>query len=268
MLRPLLTVTVISRTLDTRWEMPTQERSGGIVRIERPSLVDHFEAEGIFFGSVLDGEPDDCDSTGSVHAMGAARNRRDAMSSKMLVAIAVLAFSAAGVSQVNPAGERNVVGLDVGGGMDYWWGDWGGAVKRFGPAAWATADVWHGIGIGVEGHSMILGGGGDDNADYKYFGADGGIVYTYHRWRTIRSYAKGEAGFASLSFPPFGVPYRHQDQGTWLVGGGLEYRTGRHFWTRLDYSYTGFPNFFSPVSGKFHTLDPSGFSIGGTYHFR
>lgn len=188
------------------------------------------------------------------------------MNSKLLVALAVLMFSLSGVAQVAPAAEKNRIELSAGGGLDYWWGDWGGSVHRFGPSAWATADVWHGIGATIEGHSMIFGGGGP-SPEYKYFVGEGGLVYTYHHWRKIRPYAKGEFGYASLSFPSTGLPYVHQDERTWSVGAGAEYRTWRRLWTRVDYEYDFFPNFYSPITGQFHTLNPSGLSFGETFHF-
>src|ERR1700733_1431560 len=74
---------------------------------------------------------------------------RCAMSSKLLVAAAALIFSVSCLAQVGPAGEKTPLNLSVGGGMDYWWGDWGGAVKRFGPSAWVTADISHGVGVNL-----------------------------------------------------------------------------------------------------------------------
>ena len=189
------------------------------------------------------------------------------MSSKLLVAAAALIFSVSCLAQVGPAGEKTPLNLSVGGGMDYWWGDWGGAVKRFGPSAWVTADISHGVGVNLEGHSMIV-GGRIPNPSYKYFVGEGGVIYTYHRWRTIRPFVKGEIGYASLSFPRTGLSYSHQDERTWSVGGGGEYRTYKRLWTRVDYTYDFFPNFYSLISGEFHTLNPNGITFGETYHFR
>jgi hypothetical protein len=190
------------------------------------------------------------------------------MRSKLLVAVAALVFAMPGSAQVIPAAEKSTVNLSVGGGFDYWWGDWGGAVHRFGPSAWLTADIWHGFGINVEGHSMIVGGGNNASDHYKYFAGKGGLIYTYHRWTTIRPYAKAEAGYASLSFPSTGLSYTHQNEHIWSVGGGGEYRVWKRLWTRVDYTYDLFPNFYSPITHEYHYLTPSGITFGGTYHFR
>jgi len=187
---------------------------------------------------------------------------------KLLVIIAAMIFSTSCFAQVTPAGERSKLNISAGGGMDFWSGDWGGAVKRFGPAAWVSADIWHGIGVNVEGHSMILGDWNSLDPHYKYFSGQGGLMYTYHHWRKIRPFAKAQIGYASLSFPNTGIPYSHQNERIWDVGAGVEYHTYKHLWTRVDYSYDFFPNFYSPVTGQFHNLNPQGLTFGETYHFR
>lgn len=189
------------------------------------------------------------------------------MRSKLIVIIAALVCVIPVFSQVQPATKGSRVNLSVGGGVDYWKGDWG-KIARFGPSAWATAEFWHGLGINAEGHSMIA-GGDSPASQYKYFVGEGGLIYSYHRWHKFVPYAKGEMGFASLSFPhkPTST-YTHDTRNTWAVGGGFEYKTWRHIWTRVDYTYDGFPNFYSPVTGHHPTLDPNGFAVGATYHFR
>ena len=190
------------------------------------------------------------------------------MRSKLLVLLGALIFTTVSTAQVAPAGERNHLNLSAGGGLDLMWGDWGGAIYRLGPTAWVSAEIWHGVGVQVEGHSMIFGGHPNPADHYKYFSGQGGVTYTYHRWRTIRPFAKAELGYASLTFPDTGLPYVHQDERIWEFGGGAEYRTWKRLWTRVDYSYDFFPNFYSPVTGQFHDLNPKGISFGESYHFR
>jgi opacity protein-like surface antigen len=151
--------------------------------------------------------------------------------------------------------------------MNLWWGDWSYAVKRFGPYAWTTIDLRHGFGINIDGHSMILGTGGNANNHYKYFAGEGGVIYTVRRWNTIRPFVKAEAGYASLSFPNLGLPYTHQNEHIWGFGGGVEYHLYRHLWTRMEYEYDFFPHFYSISSGQFKNLNPKGFAAGVSYHF-
>ncbi len=162
----------------------------------------------------------------------------NSMGAKMAVAVAVLLVSIPSLAQVQPA-AGNVFRLNwsAGAGMDYWSGDWGaGDVNRWGPAVWATATIWHGLGINAEGHSMIL-GGNQTASNYKLFIGEGGLIYTTDHWGRLQPFFKGELGFASLSHPPNGTTQLHSNYSTWSVGGGLEYLTWGHWWTRVDYTY-------------------------------
>jgi opacity protein-like surface antigen len=189
------------------------------------------------------------------------------MYSKLLVFVVGLFLCAPCIAQVNSAAEGSRANFSAGGGFDYWQGDWSG-VSRFGPSVWVTDEFWHGIGINIEGHSMIIGGGAP-SPKYKYFVGEGGFIYNYYRYPKFTPFAKAEIGFASLSFPhnPTAT-YTHDTRNTWAVGGGAEFKLSRHIWTRIDYTYDGFPNFYSEVTGLHRTLDPSGISFGPTYHFR
>ena len=83
------------------------------------------------------------------------------MRAKLAVAMAVLLISIPSVAQVQPHARTRIpipVQLSAGAGMDYWSGDWGGQIDRWGPTAWITATMWHCLGLNVDGHSMIFGG--------------------------------------------------------------------------------------------------------------
>lgn len=188
---------------------------------------------------------------------------------KLFLTMAALAFSLPSLAQVVPPAARSqVADLSVGGGIDYWTGDWGGTIHRFGPSAWASADLWHGLGINAEFHSMIA-GGSRPSSQFKYFVGEGGLMYTYLHWRKFNPYAKAEMGFGSLTYPhPANITQGHDTRTTWALGGGVEYHAWRHVWTRFDYTYDGFPHFYSTVTGQYHTLNPSGIAVGATYHLR
>lgn len=187
---------------------------------------------------------------------------------KLSVLLALFMLSLPVCAQVMPSAQRSGTRLSVGGGIDYWRGDYN-HISRFGPAAWATTEFWHGLGLIAEGHSMIAGGNTADRADeYKYFSGDGGLIYTYHRWHNIQPFVKAEAGFASLSFPHrTAATYTHDTRTTWAMGAGFEYRLVGHIWAHADYTYDNFPDFYSTVTGQHHTLNPNGISVGASYHF-
>jgi hypothetical protein len=193
------------------------------------------------------------------------------MGAKLVVAVAVLLVSIPSIAQVQPAGKGGKVVLPVtfslGAGMDYWSGDWGGGdINRWGPAAWATASIWHCLGINVEGHSMIV-GGNDLASNYKLFVGEGGLMCTMGYWGRFQPIYKGELGLASLSQPGNGTGHLHSTYFTWAIGGGAEYHIRGHWWTRVDYTYEAIPNFHSSISNQNHTLNPRGISFGATYRF-
>ena len=192
------------------------------------------------------------------------------MNVKLVLAAAILLVSIPSLAQVEPqatAGKKFPLQFSVGGGMDYFSGDWGIAeIKRWGPAAWGTMAIKHCIGITAEGHSMIL-GGNDAAQKYKLFIGEGGLSCTMGYWGRFQPIFKGEAGFASLSTPGNGIGRLHNTYGTWSVGGGAEYHTAGHWWTRVDFTYEGITNFHSTISGQNHTLNPRGISFGETYRF-
>jgi opacity protein-like surface antigen len=179
---------------------------------------------------------------------------------------ALLLLSVPLLAQVRPPALTSEANLSFGGGTDYWRGDWG-KIARYGPAAWASTELKHGIGICADSFSMLAGGSDADKAEeYKYVVGEGGAMYTYH-WRALAPYFKGELGFGSLGFPhkPTSV-YGHDTRTTWAIGGGTETRFVGHLWLRADYTYNAFPDFYSPITKEHHTLNPAGVAIGVTYH--
>jgi opacity protein-like surface antigen len=193
------------------------------------------------------------------------------MSRRLAAAVFFLFTSISCLAQVAPAGGKGKqlipITWSLGGGMDYFSGDFQhGDINRWGPAAWATATMWHCLGINAEGHSMIV-GGNNTAQDYKLFIGEGGLMCTMGYWGRFQPIFKGEMGYASLSQPGNGTGHLHGTYWTWSVGGGVEYHLWEHWWTRVDYTYEGIPNFHSSISGQVHTLNPRGVSFGATYRF-
>jgi len=188
---------------------------------------------------------------------------------KLAVAMAVLLISIPSVAQVQPQARTRIplrVQLSAGAGMDYWSGDWGGQINRWGPTAWVTATMWHCLGLNVEGHSMIF-GGNKVASPYKLFIGEGGLMCTTGYWGRFQPISKGELGLASLSQGDNFAGHRHSTYWTWSVGGGVEYHTGGHWWTRVEYTFDNIPHFHSTASNLNHTLNPRGIAFGETYRF-
>jgi hypothetical protein len=194
------------------------------------------------------------------------------MRAKLAVAVAVLLASISSLAQVVPAaggGGKLALpfNLSVGGGLDYWSGDWGNAdINRWGPSAWATATIWHCLGVNAESHSMIV-GGNREASNYKLFVGEGGLMCTMGYWGRFQPIYKGELGFASLSQTGNSTGHLHSTYSTWAVGGGVEYHTRGHWWTRVDYTYESIANFHSSITNQNRTLNPQGISFGETFRF-
>lgn len=191
------------------------------------------------------------------------------MGARLAMTVAVLLISIPSFAQVQPAARIQLpvrVQLSAGAGMDYWSGDWGGVVDRWGPSAWATATFWHCLGINAESHSMIL-GGNQTASHYKLFIGEGGLMCTTGYWGRFQPISKGELGFASLTQPGNGTGHFHSTYNTWSVGGGVEYHTWGHWWTRVEYTFDNIPHFHSSGTNLNHTLNPRGIAFGETFRF-
>ncbi len=184
---------------------------------------------------------------------------------RLLLLLALLGLTRSGIAQiVYSAKQDNLLHVNVGAGIDYWNTDYSQRWK-YGPTVWAGTEIWRGVGVLAEGRSLIAGG---NLPGYKYWVGEGGATYTFHHWNAVRPYLKGELGFGSLDSPRSPTYRSHDTRTTWAVGGGLEYRTWQRWWTRIDYTYDGFPGYLSLITLKEHTLNPNGFSVGMSYHFR
>jgi opacity protein-like surface antigen len=191
------------------------------------------------------------------------------MSTRLLIAIALCVVSVSCEAQVVPAAGTTHAPLSgsINVGMDYWSGDWGrGNINRWGPTVSGTATVWHDFSVIAEGRSMIW-GGNQFAQNFKYVEGSGGIVWISDYFGRFQPLIKAEAGIGSLTHPPNGSGRAHETSNTWTLGGGFEYHTHGRLWTRVEYDYDYFTNFYSSLSGQFHTLNPRGITFGETYRF-
>lgn len=189
------------------------------------------------------------------------------MVGKLLAVVAVSLVSLSSAAQVVPAASRPALATSLGGGMNYWSGDWGdGDINRWGPSVWGTATIWHDLSAIAESHTMIV-GGNSQASEYKYFTGGGGLIYTSDYWGRFQPFLKGEVGYGSLSHPPNGTGHLHHTSHIWTAGGGVEYHAKGQWWVHVGYDYDFFPNFHSSITDHDHTLNPRGFIFGVTYRF-
>jgi opacity protein-like surface antigen len=170
-------------------------------------------------------------------------------------------------SQVTPAARQGSVPIVVGAGFSDFSLDWGPGKRMEGISAWVDwypnrlPTALQGLGIEAAGHDINYGLPAGFSRMRQDTG-EGGLIYTWNRYRNFRPYVRYLAGIGSIDFPPSGT-YSHD---TFLVlspGGGVEYRAWQHIWIRGDYEYQFWHQTFGP-----HDLTPNGFTIGASYDFR
>jgi len=99
--------------------------------------------------------------------------------------------------------------------------------------------------------------------------AEGGLLYTWHRYARIHPFGKLLAGFGNMDFPatdahyPSGRLYTHDTRTFFALGGGLEYRLKRKIDIRAEYEYQFWPTFLG-----YNFVQPNGVSIGVLYSFK
>lgn len=172
-------------------------------------------------------------------------------------------------SQVAPAARSGNIPLSIGGGITDDSLDWGPGRRMLGVTAWVD---WHfgdqirllrGIGIEAEGTDLNW-NRPSDLPKMRHDTAQGGLTYTWKRFRNLDPYMKMLGGVGSIDFPamPSFPYYTHDTFYIFSPGGGAEYRIRGPIWARGDYEYQFWHQTFGP-----HDLNPNGFTIGATYHF-
>lgn len=174
-----------------------------------------------------------------------------------------------GYSQVTPAAHQGNIPLSIGGGITDYSLDWGYGRRMLGITAWVD---WHfasqsrflrGVGIEAEGTDLNW-DRPSTLSKMRHDTGQGGLTYTWHRFRHFNPYVKMLGGIGSIDFPaPLNYPYyTHDTFSIFSPGGGVEYQLSNRVWVRGDYEYQYWHQTFGP-----HDLNPNGFTIGATYHF-
>jgi len=184
------------------------------------------------------------------------------MRSKLVLAALLTLCTLPVFAQVAPAVKIGGLPLGVGGGISDYSLDYGASRRMIGISAWADYNLFHGLGVEVEGTSIFA----DKPSELQRMRQDtikGGAIYRMRPFFGIRPYAKGLAGLASIDFPSHNPLYTHDTYTVYAVGGGGEYRIWRTLYARGDYEYQFVEQYLGP-----HALNPNGFTIGATYYLR
>lgn len=184
------------------------------------------------------------------------------MRSKLVLAALITLFTGPVFAQVQPAVKISGLPLGVGAGLSDYSLDFGPGRRMIGASAWADYNLFHGLGIEVQGQYVdwdrptVL-------TRMKQEAIKGGVVYRTRPFLGIRPYVKGLGGLAKIQFPSRNPLYTEDDFAMYAVGGGAEYKVWKTLFARVDYEYQFWPNVFGPK-----TLDPNGYTFGATYYMR
>ena len=184
------------------------------------------------------------------------------MRSKLVLAALISLLTLPVFGQVAPAVKISGLPLGVGAGISDYDLDYGPSRRMIGVSAWADYNIFHGLGIEVEGTSIFA----DRPSALTRMRQDtikGGAIYKTRSYFGIRPYAKFLGGVGSIDFPSRNPLYTHDTFTVYATGGGAEYKIWKTLYARGDYEYEFWPKYF----GR-HTLDPNGFTIGATYYLR
>ena len=131
-----------------------------------------------------------------------------------------------------------------------------------------------GIGLEVEARDLNYGRSATEPPVLREDVAEGGVIYSWPRYRNFRPYAKVLFGYGNTDYAHTTLPYNRQSRNFTSGGGGVDYRVSRNIWLRVDYEYQSWPDFFKhpgigvpPVYPPAGRLNPQGFTVGAIYHF-
>ncbi len=133
--------------------------------------------------------------------------------------------------------------------------------------------ILSGLGIEAEARDLNYGRSSSQPANLREDIAQGGLIYSWPRYRNFRPYAKFSEGYGNADDAESATHRNHDSRTIFSGGGGFEYHAFQGVWVRLDYEYQSWPNFFkhpatatepARPSGR---CNPQGFTLGVVYHF-
>jgi opacity protein-like surface antigen len=124
-------------------------------------------------------------------------------------------------------------------------------------------------GIGVEMAARDLNyGRSSSQPGLREDVVEGGVIYSWRRYRNFRPYGKFLAGYGNRDAEGRNG-FRYSDSRTITApGGGVEFRVARCVWVRADYEYQFWPDMIFNNKGKpVAEIHPQGVTAGVLYHF-
>ncbi len=178
------------------------------------------------------------------------------------------------LAQAVPAATQKSLPFAIGAGFSGYNPDYGHG-RLLGGTLWIDyAPDWvpsllRGIGLEIEARDLNYGRSSSLPGNLRQDVAEGGVMYSWPRFRNFRPYGKISWGYGNLDSETQ-ADHRYSISRTiFSGGGGVEYRVSQRVWVRADYEYQSWPDFFkhSDPTISAGRLNPQGFTIGALYQF-
>ncbi len=161
--------------------------------------------------------------------------------------------------------------LAIGAGLSGYNPDWGHG-HMLGGTLWIDYTpkrvplLLRGIGIEAEARDLNYGRSPSQPANLREDTAEGGVIYSWRRFRNFTPYGKFLMGFGNTDYGSTNGGRYHDSRTIAGFGGGVEFRAFRSIWARADYEYQTWPDFFKATTPA-GLLNPQGVTVGVLYHF-
>ena len=140
------------------------------------------------------------------------------MRSKLVLAALLTLFTLPGFAQVAPAVKIGGLPLGVGVGLNDYSIDYGPGRRMLGISAWGDYNIFHGVGIEVEGMSIFADRPSEITPQMKQNSIKGGVIYKARPVWGIHPYAKFLGGVGEIYFPSRNPFYTQDSFTTYEIG--------------------------------------------------
>ena len=165
-------------------------------------------------------------------------------------------------AQVAPAAKITGIPITFGVGISDYYLDYGPGRRMQGPVAWASVNIFHGLGIDASARSIFM----NTPLDLTRMQQStflGGVYYEGPRIWIMRPFVRAAAGIGVIEFPSNNPKYTRDSYSVGAPSAGLDFKVSSHVALRAQYEY----QFWKDYQGTQY-LEPQGVTLGVSYALR
>lgn len=181
--------------------------------------------------------------------------------SALLCVIPIIAPAAHLNGQVAPAARVGGIPITVGVGFSRYYLDYGPDRYMEGPVAWASVNVFRGIGLDASARTIFI----DTPPALTRMQQStflGGVNYEAHSFHLVQPFVRFGAGVGVIEFPSHNPLYTRDSYFVMAPSAGVDVHVSQHVALRGQYEYQFWKDYLGP-----RYLNPQGFTIGVSYSF-